>query len=183
MHTKRVKTICLRQVINEYSGSSSSDFVFKNQTCIQDLIKRLWRSSHPEVFCKKGDARNFVKSTEKHLCHSLFFGLRPATLLKKGLWHRCFPVNFVKFLRILLHIEHLWWLLLSMMLFFLRKQLTAENCWLFSKKALQTGVYGSSRLEMFCRKDDLRNSAKFTRKHLYQSLFLNKVGGLGLQLY
>ena len=27
------------------------------------------------------------------------WGLRPATLLKKRLWHRCFPVNFVKFLR------------------------------------------------------------------------------------
>ena len=26
-------------------------------------------------------------------------GLRPATLLKKKLWHRCFPVIFVKFLR------------------------------------------------------------------------------------
>ena len=25
--------------------------------------------------------------------------LRPATLLKKGLWHRCFPENFAKFLR------------------------------------------------------------------------------------
>ena len=24
---------------------------------------------------------------------------RPATLLKKRLWHRCFPVNFAKFLR------------------------------------------------------------------------------------
>ena len=27
------------------------------------------------------------------------WGLRPATLLKKRLWHRCFPVNFVNFLR------------------------------------------------------------------------------------
>ena len=26
-------------------------------------------------------------------------GLRPATLFKKKLWHRCFPVNFAKFLR------------------------------------------------------------------------------------
>ena len=26
-------------------------------------------------------------------------GLRPVTLLKKRLWQRCFPVNFVKFLR------------------------------------------------------------------------------------
>ena len=26
-------------------------------------------------------------------------GLRPATLLKKRLWHRCFPANFVKLSR------------------------------------------------------------------------------------
>ena len=43
------------------------------------------------------------KFTGKHLCQSLFFnkaaGLRPATLLKKRLWHRCFLVNFSKFLR------------------------------------------------------------------------------------
>ena len=34
------------------------------------------RSSPPDVFCRK-----------------------PATLLKNRLWHKCFPVNFVKFLR------------------------------------------------------------------------------------
>ena len=55
------------------------------------------------VFCKKGILRNFQKFTGKHLCQSLSFnkvaGLRFATLLKKRLWHRCFPVNFVKFLR------------------------------------------------------------------------------------
>ena len=39
--------------------------------------------------------------------------LRPATLFKKGLWHRCFPVNFVKFLKTPFLTEHLWWLLLS----------------------------------------------------------------------
>ena len=38
--------------------------------------------------------------------------LRPATLLKKRLCHRCFPVNFVKFLRTPFFTEHLWWLLL-----------------------------------------------------------------------
>ena len=38
-------------------------------------------------------------------------GLRPATLLKKRIWQGCFPVNFVKFLRKLFLIEHLWWLL------------------------------------------------------------------------
>ena len=40
--------------------------------------------------------------------------LRPATLLKKRLWHRCFPVNFVKFLRAPFYIEHLWMLLLRL---------------------------------------------------------------------
>ena len=51
----------------------------------------------------KGVLRNFTKFRGKHLCQSLIFnkvaGLRPTTLLKKRLWHRCFPVNFVKFLR------------------------------------------------------------------------------------
>ena len=47
------------------------------------------RSSRPEVFCKKGS-------------------LRPATLLKKRLWHKCFLVNFAKFLRAPFIIEHLW---------------------------------------------------------------------------
>ena len=67
---------------------------------------------------KKGVLRNLVKFTGKHLCQNLFSskvtGLRPATLLKKGLWHGCFPVNFAKFLRTLFFIEHLlWWLLLN----------------------------------------------------------------------
>ena len=52
---------------------------------------------------KKGVLRNFGKFTGKHLCQSLFFNkvadLRPATLLKKRLWHTCFPANFAKFLR------------------------------------------------------------------------------------
>ena len=40
-------------------------------------------------------------------------GLRPATLLKKSLWYRCFPVNVGKFLRTSFFTEHLRWLLLS----------------------------------------------------------------------
>ena len=61
------------------------------------------RSSHRRCSVRKGILKNFAKFTGKHLCQSLFFnkvtGLRPATLLKKRLWHRCFPVNFAKFLR------------------------------------------------------------------------------------
>ena len=38
-------------------------------------------------------------------------------------------------------------------------------------------IIRSSRLEVFCRKGILRNFAKFTGKHLYQNLFVNKVVG------
>ena len=78
----------------------------------------LSRSSCSEVFCKKGVLRNFAKFTGKHLCQSLFFnkvaGLRPAILLKERLWHRCFPVNFAKFLRAPFLTERVRWLLLYM---------------------------------------------------------------------
>ena len=37
---------------------------------------------------------------------------RPATVVKRRLWRRCFPANFVKFLRKPFFIEHIWWLLL-----------------------------------------------------------------------
>ena len=58
----------------------------------------LCRSSRPEVFCKKDVFKNFAKFAWKQLRQSLFFNkvacLRPVTLLKKRLWHRCFPMNF-----------------------------------------------------------------------------------------
>ena len=58
----------------------------------------LCRSSRPKVFCKKGALRNFTKFTWKRLCRSLFLnkiaGLRPATLFKNRLWHRCFFCDF-----------------------------------------------------------------------------------------
>ena len=45
------------------------------------------RTSHPEVFFKKGVLTNFAKFTGKHLGQNLFFnrvaGLRPETLLKR----------------------------------------------------------------------------------------------------
>ena len=79
-------------------------------------VKDSIQKQPPEVFCKKGVLVNFVKFTGKHLRLSLFFnnvaGLRPATLLKKTLWHRCFPMNFAKLLRTPF-IEQLRWLLLS----------------------------------------------------------------------
>ena len=56
--------------------------------------------------------KNFGKFTGKHMCQRpLFYSkvavLRPATLLKKRLWHRCFPVNFARFLGTSFFAEHL----------------------------------------------------------------------------
>ena len=69
----------------------------------------------PEVFCKHRCSQKFLKIHRKTpVLESLFnkaSGLWPAILFKKRLQHRCFPVNFVKFLRTSFYIEHLWWLL------------------------------------------------------------------------
>ena len=43
------------------------------------------------------------------------------------------------------------------------------------------GIHRDSRPKVFCKKHVLKNFPKFTGKHLCQSLFLNKVGGLWLQ--
>ena len=55
------------------------------------------------MFHNKAVLKNFAKFTEKHLRWNLFAnkvaGWRPATILKKRLWKRCFPVNLAKFLR------------------------------------------------------------------------------------
>ena len=65
------------------------------------------RSSRPEVFCKTGVLRNLAKFATKN-----FFARASFLILKQRLWHRCFPVNFAKFLRTPFFTEHLWWLLL-----------------------------------------------------------------------
>ena len=114
-----------------------------------------FRSSRPEVLCKKGVLKSFAKFTGKHLCQSLFFNkfggltlsllpecirkplmlsgggerLGPATLLKKRLWHRNFPVSFAKFLRICFLTELRRWLLAN----------SLTNCH-FSKKAIRQTI-------------------------------------------
>ena len=44
--------------------------------------------------------------------------------------------------------------------------------------AFSNSKHGSIRPEAFCKKDVLKNFAKFAGKHLCQSLFLNKVASL-----
>ena len=81
-----------------YSGN------FKGKSnCWKHITSDIFRNSHQRCSQRKGVLRNFGKFTGKHVCQSLIFdkfaSLSPATLLKKRLWHTCFPVNLAKFLR------------------------------------------------------------------------------------
>ena len=53
------------------------------------------------------------------------------------------------------------------------------NAWQIAMLTKSTSRSG--RTEVFCKKGDLKNFAKFTGKHLCQSLFFNKVASLKLQ--
>ena len=87
--------------VSIYVCSKKSNFKQKISTTV--IQKGINRSSHRRCSIKRGILRNFAKFIGKHPCPSLFFnkvgGLRPATLWKKRLGHRRFPVNFAKFLR------------------------------------------------------------------------------------
>ena len=67
------------------------------------LYSGICKSTQPEVFSKKGVPENIANFIAKYLRRSPFFnkvaGFRPATLLKKRMRHKCFPVSFVSRLR------------------------------------------------------------------------------------
>ena len=64
------------------------------------MLKLNYRSSRPELLCKKSVLRNFAKFTGKHLCQRLFFdkgaGLRPnaCNFIKKQSLAQVFPCEF-----------------------------------------------------------------------------------------
>ena len=83
-----------------FSTFISNKYYFKNTkvNCLSYLfgVSRMPRNSCSKLFCKEIVLKTFSKFTGKHLRRSLFFNkvVGPATLLKKRLRHRCFPVNF-----------------------------------------------------------------------------------------
>ena len=62
------------------------------------LIKDVQKQP-PGVFCKKMCCQKFRTIHRKTPVQETLFRPQPATLFKNSLWHRCFPVNFAKFLR------------------------------------------------------------------------------------
>ena len=72
------------------------------------------------------------QNSQENTCARVSFfnkvaSLRPATLLKKRLWHRCFPVNFAKSLRTPFLTEHLRWLLLCSEIYHFIKHKVSES--------------------------------------------------------
>ena len=62
-----------------------------------------WEKNKGKSLCR---LKNLLKNLDQNLEVGKDYdnendrnSLRPVTLLKKRLWHRCFPVNFAKFLR------------------------------------------------------------------------------------
>ena len=91
----------LDMVLNTPLSHKLSTYYYNTDVCKDPHD---YRSSCPEVFCIKCVLKNFAKFTGKYLCQSLFFnkvaGLQACNfILKKWLWYRSFPVNFVKFLK------------------------------------------------------------------------------------
>ena len=97
----------------------------------------------PEVSYKTDVLKHFRSS--RPVC------LRPATLLKMRLWRRCFPVIFVKFLRIPYFTEHLRWLFLKFC-----KIYRKYHCWsLFLMKVFSSKFcknFKTLKLQNMCQK-------------------------------
>ena len=69
---------------------------------VYSLESQIQRSSRPEVLLE------LSQNSQENTCARVSFLIKlPTTLLKKRLWHTCFPVNFVKFLRTSFLTEHL----------------------------------------------------------------------------
>ena len=86
------------------------------------LARNLCQKFNLEAVTQKCSVKKvFLKisqnSQENTCARVLFFnkvaGIRAATLFNKRIWHRCYPVNFTKFLRTPFLTEQLRWPLLS----------------------------------------------------------------------
>ena len=129
----------------------------------QILLSLTNRNSRPEVFCEKGVLRNFAKFTGKHLCHGLFFNkvADPKTLFLQNTSRGCFWTN-----NDLFNTK------------FSSKISVCENMYAYLNLHFTwDDIYRSCHRRCFVKKGVLRNFAKFTGKHMWQSLFFSKVAG------
>ena len=85
-------------------------------------FKKSIMNIYPEAVTQRCSVKwlflDILQSSKRNICAGVSFLINlqasdlPATLLKKRIWHRCFHVNFAKFLRIPFLTKHLWCLFL-----------------------------------------------------------------------
>ena len=93
-----------------YLIKNHSNLLLEDYEKFQSTEAVAQRSSVKKVFLE------ISQNSQENTCARVLFSIKlrpPATLLKKRLWHRCFPLNFAKFLRTSFFTEHLWWLPLN----------------------------------------------------------------------
>ena len=98
---------------------------FRDQRLIFGVRKTEELRHHSKAVTKRCSVKKvflyITKNSSESTCARVSFfykvaGLRSATLLKKRLWHSCFPVKCAKLLRTSFLTEHLRWLLLTIQL-------------------------------------------------------------------
>ena len=86
--------------------------------------QKIFRSSRPEVFCRKGVLKSFTNSQESTCARVSFLiklrawgkpkvKVNTFNFITKRIWHRCFHVNFARFLRTAFLQNTSEWLLLT----------------------------------------------------------------------
>ena len=82
----------------------------------RDFFNFLYSEAVAQTCSVKKVFLEILQNSQESTCARVSFLIKlqalPASLLKKRLWRRCFPLNFAKFLRTSFFREHLWWLLL-----------------------------------------------------------------------
>ena len=110
----------------------------EEETCIWTSLTFIYFKKFPNIHLISTESRKpmntqinliIFRSSRpvKEFCKGDVLSLLPATLLKKRLWHRCFPVNFVKFLTTSFFIEHLGWLLLNLIILKKQSKISKES--------------------------------------------------------
>ena len=128
------------------------------------------------------------QNSQENSCVRVSLLKKSTSLLKKRLWHRCFPANFVKFLRTSFLTKNLWWLLLFYhnnstkihkdhlycKLFFTSKYFSSGNkhCFYFQLSSLQKYFFKATILGKIFG-TEWRNPVKLDRTRKFWHLLLH----------
>ena len=93
--------------------SFSGTFAGLSGSFPKSCLEQLFCSESTEVVTRRCFVKKMFLKILQSLSEPFFNKVAGQGLAKKRLWHRCFPMDFAKFLRTRFLIEHLQWLLLD----------------------------------------------------------------------